>query len=79
MSPAAPHRPLPFITRVRVDNYKSTAFCRRGSRPVHRAARSDAASKSDFLDALHFVRDALTNGPTEAVATRGGWEEASRH
>ncbi|MCO8308731.1 hypothetical protein [Streptomyces sp. RKCA744] len=25
MSPAASHRPMPFITRVRVDNYKSIA------------------------------------------------------
>ncbi|MFD8457073.1 AAA family ATPase [Streptomyces antimycoticus] len=39
----------------------------------------NAAGKSNSLDALRFVRDALLNGPAEAVTAHGGREEASRH
>ncbi|MFI0729776.1 AAA family ATPase [Streptomyces sp. NPDC021225] len=78
MSPAAPHRPMPFITRVRVDNYKSIAHCNVTLGRFTVLLGLNAAGKSNFLDALRFVRDALVNGPTEAVATRGGWEEVLR-
>ncbi|MFF5676327.1 AAA family ATPase [Streptomyces hygroscopicus] len=79
MSPAAPHRPQPFITRVRVNNYKSTAHCDVTLGRFTVLLGLNAAGKSNFLDALRFVRDALVNGPAEAVAKRGGWEEANRH
>ncbi|MFI1562544.1 AAA family ATPase [Streptomyces sp. NPDC020490] len=78
MSPAAPHRPMPFITRVRVDNYKSIAHCDVTLGRFTVLLGLNAAGKSNFLDALRFVRDALTNGPAEAVAARGGWEEVLR-
>lgn len=74
MSPAAPRRPLPFITRVWVENYKSIAHCdvRLGRFTV--LFGLNAAGKSNFLDALHFVRDAVADGPAMAVAVRGGVE-----
>ncbi|MGW1755230.1 AAA family ATPase [Streptomyces mirabilis] len=78
MSPAAPHRPLPFITRVRVDNYKSIAHCDVTLGRFTVLLGLNAAGKSNFLDALRFVRDALVKGPAEAVAARGGWEEVLR-
>lgn len=78
MTPAAPHRPMPFITRVRVDNYKSIAHCDVTLGRFTVLLGLNAAGKSNFLDALRFVRDALVNGPAEAVATRGGWEEVLR-
>ncbi|MFE9172785.1 AAA family ATPase [Streptomyces kebangsaanensis] len=78
MSPAAPHRPMPFITRVRVENYKSIAHCDVALGRFTVLLGLNAAGKSNFLDALRFVRDALVHGPAEAVAARGGWEEVVR-
>ncbi|MEW2632475.1 AAA family ATPase [Streptomyces sp. NPDC048389] len=78
MSPAASHRPMPFITRVRVDNYKSIAHCDVTLGRFTVLLGLNAAGKSNFLDALRFVRDALVNGPAEAVAARGGWDEVLR-
>ncbi|QDQ11252.1 chromosome segregation protein SMC [Streptomyces spectabilis] len=78
MSPATPHHPMPLITRVRVDNYKSIAHCDVTLGPFTVLLGLNAAGKSNFLDALRFVRDALLDGPAEAVAARGGWEEVVR-
>ncbi|WP_089101346.1 AAA family ATPase [Streptomyces hyaluromycini] len=78
MSAAVPHRPLPFITRVRIENYKSIAHCDVTLGRFTVLLGLNAAGKSNFLDALRFVRDALANGPAEAVAMRGGWEEVLR-
>uniref|UniRef100_A0AAU3HVR4 AAA family ATPase n=1 Tax=Streptomyces sp. NBC_01393 TaxID=2903851 RepID=A0AAU3HVR4_9ACTN len=78
MNPAVPHSPMPLITRVRVENYKSIAHCDVALGPFTVLLGLNAAGKSNFLDALHFVRDALTDGPAEAVAARGGWEEVVR-
>ncbi|MET8948574.1 AAA family ATPase [Streptomyces sp. NPDC004542] len=78
MSSAALHRPLPFITRVRVENYKSIAHCDVALGRFTVLLGLNAAGKSNFLDALRFVRDALAQGPAEAVAARGGWEEVLR-
>ncbi|MGW6355333.1 AAA family ATPase [Streptomyces sp. NPDC055092] len=78
MSPAASHRPLPFITRVRIENYKSIAHCDVTLGRFTVLLGLNAAGKSNFLDALRFVRDALVQGPAEAVSARGGWEEVLR-
>lgn len=78
MSSAAPHLPMPLITRVRVENYKSIAHCDVTLGPFTVLLGLNAAGKSNFLDALRFVRDALLDGPDEAVAARGGWEEVVR-
>ncbi|MFE7812534.1 AAA family ATPase [Streptomyces sp. NPDC057433] len=78
MSPAVLHRPLPFITRVRIDNYKSIAHCDVTLGRFTVLLGLNAAGKSNFLDALRFVRDALVEGPAEAVAARGGWGEVLR-
>ncbi|MET4922731.1 AAA family ATPase [Streptomyces sp. PSRA5] len=78
MSPAAPHQPTPFITRVRIKNYKSIAHCDVTLDRFTVLLGLNAAGKSNFLDALRFVRDALTDGPEEAVAARGGWSEVLR-
>lgn len=78
MSAAAPHRPMPFITRVRIENYKSIAHCDVALGRLTVLLGLNAAGKSNFLDALRFVRDALMDGPDEAVAARGGWSEVLR-
>lgn len=76
--PPAAHRPIPFINRVRIDNYKSIAHCDVALGRFTVLLGLNAAGKSNFLDALRFVRDALVQGPAEAVAARGGWEEVLR-
>ncbi|MEE1927595.1 AAA family ATPase [Streptomyces sp. TRM 70351] len=78
MSSAAPRSPAPFISRVRIDNYKSIAHCDVTLGRFTVLLGLNAAGKSNFLDALRFVRDALVNGPVEAVSARGGWEEVLR-
>lgn len=78
MSPATPHRPMPFITRVRIENYKSIAHCDVALGRFTVLLGLNAAGKSNFLDALRFVRDALMDGPDEALAKRGGWAEVLR-
>ncbi|WP_369030747.1 AAA family ATPase [Streptomyces adonidis] len=78
MNPAASHRPLPFITRVRIENYKSIAHCDVTLGRFTVLLGLNAAGKSNFLDALRFVRDALVDSPAEAVAARGGWDEVLR-
>ncbi|WP_240812915.1 hypothetical protein [Streptomyces sp. DASNCL29] len=79
MSPAAPHRPTPVITRVRVDNYQSIAHCDVALGRFTVLLGLNAAGTSKFLAALRFVRDTLMSGPAEAVAGRSGWEKASRY
>ncbi|MGQ4517112.1 AAA family ATPase [Streptomyces sp. DW26H14] len=78
MSPAPPYPPMPLITRVRVENYKSIAHCDVTLGPFTVLLGLNAAGKSNFLDALRFVRDSLMDGPGEAVAERGGWGEVVR-
>lgn len=63
------------LTRVRIENFRSIAACdvRLGSLTV--LAGPNAAGKSNFLDALRFVRDALRSTPAQALEPRGGLEE----
>jgi predicted ATPase len=74
----SPKRPVPFVTRVRLVNYKSIASCDVALAPFTVLLGLNAAGKSNFLDALRFVRDAVTSGPGEAVASRGGFGEVVR-
>ncbi|MCT9010080.1 AAA family ATPase [Streptomyces rhizosphaerihabitans] len=78
MSFAAAHRTMPFITRVRIENYKSIAHCDVTLGQFTVLLGLNAAGKSNFLDALRFVRDVLVNGPDVAVLTHGGWEGVLR-
>ncbi|MET9430466.1 AAA family ATPase [Streptomyces sp. NPDC003036] len=78
MSTTAPHRPGPFITRVRIEDYRSIAHCDVALGRITVLLGLNAAGKSNFLDALRFVRDALVSGPAEAVAARAGWDEVLR-
>jgi hypothetical protein len=67
---------MPLITRVRIDNYKSIAHCDVALGLFTVLLGLNTAGKSNFLDALRFVRDALVNGSAEAVSARGGWGTA---
>ncbi|MFF3299962.1 AAA family ATPase [Streptomyces sp. NPDC002908] len=69
---------VPFITRVRIENYKSIAHCDVQLSPFTVLLGLNAAGKSNFLDALRFVRDAVSRGLPEAVGERGGLHDVLR-
>lgn len=73
-------RPVPFISRVRLKNYKSIAYCdvRLGPRPLTILVGPNGSGKSNFLDALDFLARALTTTPAEAIDERGGLGEIMR-
>ncbi|WP_322762145.1 AAA family ATPase [Frankia sp. Cr2] len=70
VSPAV--RPVPFVRRARIRNYRSIADCEVTFEPLTVLLGLNAAGKSNILDALRFVADALTWGPARALAERGG-------
>jgi predicted ATPase len=63
----------PFLRRVRIRGYKSISFCDVALQPLTILVGRNAAGKSNFLDALAFLRDAMETSLTEAVGRRGGW------
>jgi len=65
----------PFLRRVRIRGYKSIAFCDVALQPLTILVGRNAAGKSNFLDALAFLRDVMKLGVTEAakIKPRSGW------
>jgi predicted ATPase len=76
--PPSSQRTVPFMTRVRIDNYKSIAHCDVLLGPFTVLLGLNAAGKSNFLDALRFVRDAVNTSPGEAITARGGFRDVLR-
>jgi predicted ATPase len=64
-------KPL-FLRRVRIRGYKSIAFCDVRLQPLTILVGRNAAGKSNFLDALAFIRDAMGSGLADALNWRGG-------
>src|SRR5437763_5607442 len=62
----------PFLRRVRIRGYKSIAFCDVALEPLTILVGRNASGKSNFLDALAFLRDAMASGVAEALKRRGG-------
>lgn len=67
-----------FITRVVLRHYKSIRHCDIRLQPLTYLVGQNGAGKSNFLDALHFVRDALSNSLDNAINERGGLNEVRR-
>ena len=67
-----------FIQRVVLRSYKSIAHCDIRLQPLTYLVGQNGAGKSNFLDALHFVRDALTGSLDNALSERGGLDEVRR-
>jgi len=67
-----------FIQRVILRNYKSIGSCDVRLRPLTYLVGKNGAGKSNFLDALHFVRDALVGSLENAINERGGLNEVRR-
>lgn len=75
---ALPRSKPPFLRRVRIRNYKSIAFCDVTLEPLTLLVGRNGSGKSNFLDALAFVRDVLATNAPEAVQRRGGWTSVHR-
>ena len=67
--------PVPFISRVRLKNFKSIADCDVRLGPLTVLVGPNGAGKSNFLDALRFVAQAVASDPDRAIAMRGGLDE----
>jgi predicted ATPase len=63
----------PFLRRVRIRGYKSIAYCDVALEPLTILVGRNASGKSNFLDALAFVQDAMDTNITEATRRHGGW------
>ncbi len=68
----------PFISRVRLTNYKSIADCDVRLGPLTLLVGPNGSGKSNFLDALALVARALETTPNEAIDERGGMPEIAR-
>ena len=67
-----------FITRVVLKNYKSIAACDVQLRPLTFLVGRNGSGKSNFLDALRFVADALNSSLDHAIRDRGGINDVRR-
>ena len=71
-------RRVPFISRVRLENYKSIESCDVWLSPLTVLIGPNGTGKSNFLDALSFVARALDTNLSTAVDERGGLPEFLR-
>ena len=67
-----------FITRVVLKNYKSIAACDVQLGPLTFLVGRNGSGKSNFLDALRFVADALNSSLGHAIRDRGGINDVCR-
>ncbi|MCP4658876.1 MAG: AAA family ATPase, partial [bacterium] len=64
--------PSPFISRVRLKQYRSIAACDVALGPLTVLVGPNGSGKSNFLDALALIADALQNSLEQALRSRGG-------
>jgi len=67
-----------FLSRVVLRNYKSIGNCDIRLQPLTYLVGANGSGKSNFLDALHLVRDALAGSLDNALNERGGLAEVRR-
>ncbi len=70
--------PLPWLTRVRINNYRSIGACDVTLSPLTLLIGPNGSGKSNFLDALRFLSDAIATSPYQAVEAHGGFSEILR-
>ncbi len=70
--------PTPFVSRMRLKNYKSIASCDVRLRPLTFVVGRNGSGKSNFMDALRLVADALRTSLDHALRERGGINEVRR-
>jgi predicted ATPase len=71
-------RGKPFISRVRLKNYKSIANCDVRLGPLTVLIGPNGSGKSNFLDALAFLARAVETTPNQAIEERGGLDAILR-
>jgi predicted ATPase len=71
----SPAHPVPFISRVRLKNYKSIASCDVRLDPLTILVGPNGSGKSNFLDSLAFLTQALNESLVEAIEERGGLDK----
>ncbi len=67
-----------FITRIVLKNYKSIAVCDVQLQPLTFLVGRNGSGKSNFLDALRFVADALNSSLGHAIRDRGSINDVCR-
>lgn len=67
--------PRPQVKRVRITNYKSIAQCDVTLTPFTLLVGPNGVGKSNFLDGLSFVADAIATTPQQAIENRNGLAE----
>ena len=67
-----------FIHRVILRNFKSIGACDVRLGPLTYLVGANGSGKSNFLDSLHLVRDALSGSLDNALNERGGLSEVRR-
>lgn len=70
------HQPL--LRRVIIKSYRSIAGCDVALGPLTLLVGRNGSGKSNFLDALRFVADALNTSLSQALRDRGGVNEVRR-
>lgn len=78
MSQDLVHTNFPAVSRVRIKDYKSIGLCDVALRPVTLLVGRNGAGKSNFLDALRFVADAMRTTLDHAIRDRGGVDSVRR-
>ncbi len=68
----------PFISRVRLTNYKSIAACDVKLGPLTILIGPNGSGKSNFLDGLAFLARAIETTPNQAIDERGGLDAILR-
>ena len=71
-------RPIPWLKGVRVSNYRSIASANVSLGPLTVLVGTNGAGKSNFLDAVHFLAQAVATTPYQAADDRGGLVEILR-
>lgn len=66
------------MSRVVLRNFKSIGYCDVRLEPLTYLVGQNGAGKSNFVDAIHFVRDALSDSLQSAINKRGGLNEVRR-
>ncbi|MEZ4360646.1 MAG: AAA family ATPase [Kofleriaceae bacterium] len=70
--------PRPFVTRVQLKNYRSIEACDVELGALAFLVGANGSGKSNFLDALRLIRDALNSSLELALRARGGLGEVRR-
>lgn len=68
----------PFLRKISIRNYKSIKTCQVSLKPLTVLVGRNGSGKSNFLDAVHFVTDALTTSLDHALKSRGGIGDVRR-